>query len=50
MNFIDLEQKFRRNMSPPSSGSDSYILLAGFLLGLKFKPEDGGGMPVRNVS
>jgi hypothetical protein len=45
-------------MSPPSSWSRnepskstaSYLLLANFLLGLLFDPEDGGDMFLRNVS
>jgi hypothetical protein len=46
-------------MSPPTSGSNNksnkkpesacYLLQAGFLLGLLFDPEEGGGMFIQNI-
>jgi hypothetical protein len=52
---------FRRNISPPSSGTkneanqceskwqEELSFQAGLLLGLFFDPEDGGDMFLRNV-
>jgi hypothetical protein len=44
------QQTLRRNMSPPSSGSkNNPSRVAAFLLGLFFKPEDGGYVFLGNV-
>jgi hypothetical protein len=32
LQFVEIQLMFRRNMSPPSSGSAFYLLHAGFLL------------------
>jgi hypothetical protein len=54
MQFEDIPA-FRRNISPPSSGSKgkpssvSHWFSSGFLFGLLFDTEDGGYMFVRNV-
>jgi hypothetical protein len=61
---VESKPTFRRNMSPPSSGSKNkpgakqgsgssgyscHLLQAGFFLGLFVNPEDGGDMFLRNV-
>jgi hypothetical protein len=49
---VESKPKFRRNISPPPSGSTllATCFQAGFLLGLFFDPEDGDDMFLRNVS
>jgi hypothetical protein len=45
---VGIQQKFRRNISPSSSGLKNkprrtfYLLHPDFLLGVFFDPEDGG--------
>jgi hypothetical protein len=47
MYSVESKLTFRKNISPPSSGSKNnpssayHLLDAGFLLGLFFDPEDG---------
>jgi hypothetical protein len=56
--FVEKQEMFRRNMPPLYSGSKQETsvnaggkqgLHDGFLLGLFFDTEDGGGMLLRNV-
>jgi hypothetical protein len=49
---VEYQPTFRKNMSPPSSGSKNRprtCFHAGFLLSLFFDPRDGGEMFLRNV-
>jgi hypothetical protein len=46
---VQIQPTFRRDMSLHFSGSDCYLLLPDFLLGLLFDTEDGDEMYFLNV-